>query len=151
MSSYFDFLNKSTGNSGSTGNESSHNNDTNGLKGPCVFPHQEISLVTSGNLEVKKSFLLPAIPRKKEPLGTVEPNARGIVPAVTSVPTQNDKDINYLYHERAGILQYDGGFPQAEAERLAYQEILLIYVEGMHPTIIETFQNIILNNSGEKT
>ncbi|NCP62045.1 MAG: hypothetical protein GW838_02295 [Alphaproteobacteria bacterium] len=93
--------------------------------------------------------MLPAIPTQKEAVVTVEPKARDVVPAVTGVPTQNDKDINYLYHERAGILQYDGGFSQSEAERLVYQETLLIYMEETHPTILETFQNIILNNSGE--
>ena len=32
-------------------------------------------------------------------------------------------DLLELFHERAAIREYDGGFPRAEAERLAYWEL----------------------------
>ena len=151
MSSYFDFLKKRGGNGGNTGNESSNSRHINGFNGGYVLPDQQMPPVTSGNTGIEKSFLLPAIPTPKEAVVTVEPNVGADVTAVPGVTTQNDKDINYLYQERAGIFQYDAGLPKAEAERLAYQETLLTYMEETYPKIVATFQNIILNNTGKNT
>ena len=38
------------------------------------------------------------------------------------VPVDRDVD-NYEYEERAAIMEYDGGLPRDEAERLARDEI----------------------------
>jgi hypothetical protein len=50
------------------------------------------------------------------------------VPPVPPVPPQNDEveneaDLQVAFEERAAILEYDGGWPRAEAERLARIEV----------------------------
>ena len=151
MNSHFDFLRKSGGNTGNAGNGFSKANDIRGFRRNRLLPRQGKETVITGNGGVEKVFVLPAIPIQKEAVVTVKPNARADAPSITSATTAKEADVNYLYHERAGIFQYDGELSQSEAERLAYQETLLIYMEETHPTIMDTFQNIILNNPGENT
>ena len=50
------------------------------------------------------------------------------VPPVPPVPPQNDEaeneaDLQVAFEERAAILEYDGEWPRAEAERLACIEV----------------------------
>ena len=50
------------------------------------------------------------------------------VPPVPRVPPQDDEaenedDLQVAFEERAAILEYDGGWPRAEAERLACIEV----------------------------
>jgi len=50
------------------------------------------------------------------------------VPHVPHVPLENDnswseEDWQAAFDERAAILEYDGGFPRAEAERRAREEV----------------------------
>ena len=125
MSSYFDFLKKRSGAGGSGGYEPPNVSHTKGLETPQSITSQIHAGVIS------------------------EPFVTAASTTITTISAEKDADMNYLYHERAGILQYDGELSQSEAERLAYQETLLIYMEETHPAIAETFQNIILNNSGE--
>ncbi|RIK66277.1 MAG: hypothetical protein DCC66_13400 [Planctomycetota bacterium] len=43
-------------------------------------------------------------------------------------PESDRPELIYMFGERAGIMEYDGGLPRVEAEKLAYRE-LLAYVE----------------------
>lgn len=37
------------------------------------------------------------------------------------------EDITEFYEERAGVREFDGGYPRAEAERLAFQDTIKYY------------------------
>ena len=47
------------------------------------------------------------------------------------------------YNERAAIMGYDGGLSKGEAERLAYQEVLKIFIKHYYPAIEAEFKAII--------
>lgn len=84
----------------------------------------------------RKVGVVPLVPQAPEAWGTERgtenivtlQSLREPVPRVPPVPLQNDvawdeEDWQAAFDERAGILEYDGGWPRPEAERLAREEI----------------------------
>ena len=60
-----------------------------------------------------------------------------------------DADILELWHERAAIMQYDGGMTRAEAERAAYFDLRRCYgPKWVAPLEIREAMNVCRNLSG---
>ena len=49
-----------------------------------------------------------------------------------------------LFHERAAIMEYDGGLPRAEAEKRAYFELKrLLNGQPMPKEVLEVIKNVV--------
>jgi hypothetical protein len=46
---------------------------------------------------------------------------------IKHLPNIPVEDITEFYEERAGVREFDGGYPRAEAERLAFQDTINHY------------------------
>jgi hypothetical protein len=57
--------------------------------------------------------------------------------------TPNHEESRYFYEERAAIYQYEAGYTQEEAERLAYQETLLLFLSHCYASIHAEFEAIL--------
>ena len=53
-----------------------------------------------------------------------------------------NSDLKYLFEERAVIYEFDGGYSRDEAERLAYNEVLLSYIKDHRLEIFDEFHKI---------
>lgn len=84
---------------------------------------QASAIVIEGQAE--KSNLSPTSPNRPQPWGHGKPRIHGGVPVVPNVPAH--KHMNEIdreaFEERAAIMEFDGGMPRAEAERLAAESL----------------------------
>lgn len=51
------------------------------------------------------------------------------------------------FHERAAIYEFDSHYTLAEAERQAYRDVLVDYIESTHPQILAGIHHAIHNNA----
>ena len=48
-----------------------------------------------------------------------------------------------FYEQRAAIYEYEAGLPRIEAERLAYQDVALEYLQAKHPALLQELRSTI--------
>jgi hypothetical protein len=89
-----------------------------------------------GKLTPARENSVPLVPQPGERWGTTRGTEEhkqqqllsNSVPRVPLVPlensqAENEEDLRVAFEERAAILEYDGGWPRPEAERLARIEV----------------------------
>lgn len=80
-------------------------------------------------------------------LGIAEGVTRNSPETLALHPVHSDTPTNEiwreLYEERSAVYQFDGNKPQAEAERLAYQDALMEFLSWQYPALIEQFSAMV--------
>ena len=95
-----------------------------------------------GNRDNNNLSLLPPVTPKENSSMFLKFAENNTIPIVTPYLMKKD-EFYYFYHERYGILQFDGNFSQAEAQLRAYQETLKNFISLYYPEIQAVFEQII--------
>jgi hypothetical protein len=118
MRTYFDFIKLEPVTPVATGNKQQNKADINPLS---MAAHVTDRLTINGNTGNTSSSLPPVTTQNDVPV-TLTHRENNAATTVTDVTDQNS-ELCYLYNERAAIYQYEAGYAQEEAERLASLEI----------------------------
>lgn len=54
----------------------------------------------------------------------IKRNKQELLKLLTNIPVKTLKSLHELYEERAGIIEYDGGYAKEVAEKLALQDVI---------------------------